>query len=78
MSTHLILTSSNGTTTKDSVALKTAQKIQRHGDLRRRYDPYPAAQPVTMESCWFIFFSPESPRKVLPQKSLAALGRNQS
>ena len=36
---YLILTSSNGTTTKDSVALKTAQKVQRHGMA-----PSPSAQ----------------------------------
>lgn len=41
------------------------------------YDSYPAAQPVMMESCWFIFVSPDSLRKVLPQKSFEALQRGQ-
>ena len=39
---------------------------------------YPAAQPVKTESCWFILLSPESSRKVFPQKSFAALSRDQS
>jgi hypothetical protein len=52
-STYLIFTSSNGTTTKLSVA--------------------PAAQPVYIEIDWFIFFSPDKDKNVLPQKSFAAL-----
>ena len=51
--TYLILTSSNGTTTKLSVA--------------------PALEPVRMAISWFIFVCPESPKKVFPQKSFAAL-----
>jgi hypothetical protein len=42
------------------------------------YNYYPAAQPVMMESRWFIFFSPDNPRKVLPQKSFEALQRGRS
>ena len=49
----MIFTSSNGTTTKLSVA--------------------PAAHPVAIASCCVIFFSPESARNCLPQKSFAAL-----
>ena len=71
---HLILTSSNGTTTNDSVALYKQEKFQRHKNVRSlRYNSYPAAQPVITERFWFIFFSPDSSRKVLPQKSFAAL-----
>lgn len=33
----------------------------------------PALHPVRIDSCCVIFFSPDSSRYVLPQKSLAAL-----
>ena len=76
---HLILTSSNGTTTNDSVALYEQEKFQRYKNVRSlRYNSYPAAQPVITERFWFIFFSPDSSRKVLPQKSFAALRDGQS
>jgi len=48
-----------------------------YGPLSAVFSSYPAAQPVKMESCWFILFSPESSRNVLPQKSFAALERDQ-
>ena len=54
------------------------QNFQKYDDSQNRCNTYPAAQPVMMESCWVIFFSPASSRKVLPQKSFAALSRRQS
>jgi len=78
MTTYLIFTSSNGTTTNDSVALENNRKFRDVGDLRACINSYPAAKPVMIESCWLIFFSPESSRKVFPQKSFAALVRDQS
>jgi hypothetical protein len=36
----------------------------------------PALQPVRTDNPWVIFVSPESPRYVLPQKSLEALSKH--